>query len=61
MTKFFFKSKKTLFFAHFLNFWGRSFSNKSYCQAQLHKGFWHHAKMQRNLMIQFHEHTQTDV
>ena len=65
MTKFFFKSKKSYFgpfLAHFLNFGGKkSFSTKSSCYAQLLKGFWHHVKIQRNLMIQFQENTQIDV
>ena len=65
MIKFFFKFKKRYFcpfLAHFHNFWGKkSFSNKSSCYAQLLKGFWHCAKIQRNLMIQFQENTQRDV
>ena len=62
MTRLFFKLKKTLFLAHFPNFWGKkSFSKKSDCHAQLHKGFWHHAKFKRNLMIQFQENTQIDT
>ena len=32
------------------NFWGKSFSIKSGCHIQLHKGFNHHAEKQRNLM-----------
>ena len=40
--------------AHFLNLWGKkSFSKKLGCQAQLHVGFQHHTKIQRNLIIQF--------
>ena len=62
MTKFFFKFKKPYFWpflVHFPNFWGKiSFSMKSSCYAQL-KGFWHLAKIQRNLMIQFQENIQT--
>ena len=58
-------SKKTnlwLILAHFLNFWGKkSFSMKLSCYAQLLQGFWHHAKIQRNLKIQFQQHTQTDL
>ena len=58
MTKFFFKFKKP----YFWRFFGKkSFSTKSSCYAQLLKGFWHHAKIQRNLMIQIQENTQTDV
>ena len=61
MTKFFFKLKKP-FFGSFLKFLGQNvFPKKSGCNAKLHKGFWHHAKTQRNLMIQFQENTQTDV
>ena len=37
------------------------FSKKSSCYAQLLKGFWHYAKIQRNLMIQFQENTQTGL
>ena len=33
---------------------------KSGCHAQLHKSFYHHAKILRNLMIQFQENAQTD-
>ena len=59
MTKFFFKFKKL---SHFPNFGAKkSFSMKLSCYAKLLKGFWHHAKIQRNLMIQFQENTQTDV
>ena len=58
----FLKIQKTLFLAHFLIFWGKkSFSTKSSRYAQLLKGFWHHAKIQRNLMIQFQENTQKNV
>ena len=35
----FFQIKKTLFFADFPNFWSKSFSKKSGCHAQLHRGF----------------------
>ena len=31
------------------------------CQTQLHKGFWHPGKIQRNLMIKFQENIQTGV
>ena len=65
MIKFFFKFKKPYFcpfLAHFHNFWGKKrFSTKPSCYAQLQKGFWHHTKIQRNLMIEFQENTQTDV
>ena len=55
MTKFSFKFKTYFwpFLAHFPNFGGKkSFSMKSSCYTQPLKGFWHHAKFQRNLMIQ---------
>ena len=62
MTKFFFKLKKPYYWsilACFPNSGGKkSFSMKSSCYAQLLKGFWHLAKFQRNLMIQFQENTQ---
>ena len=65
MTKFFFRFKNPYFWsflAHFSNFGGKKgFSMKSICYAQLLQGFWHHAKTQKNLMIQFQENTQTDV
>ena len=31
----------------------KKFSTKSSCYAQLLQDFWHHAKIQRNLMMQF--------
>ena len=37
------------------------FSKKYGRHAQLPKGFWHHAKIQRNVSTQFQENTQTDV
>ena len=48
--------------AHFPNIWGKkSFSKKTWLHhAQLHKGFYHHAKILRNLMIQFQKNTRTD-
>ena len=53
--------------AHFSDFWGKKFfSKKMACDAQLHKVFQHHAKIQRNQLnqseklIQFQENTQTD-
>ena len=62
MTKFFFKLKKTPSFGLLPQFWEqKSFSKKSGCHAQLHKGFQHHGKIQRNLMIEFQENTLTDV
>ena len=48
MTKFFFKFKERYF-------WSTFFSQKLGCHAQFRKGFLHHAKIQRNLMIQFQE------
>ena len=54
--------KKPPFLAHFSNFGGKkSFSYKLGCHTKLHKGFWHYAKIQRNLIILFQENTQTDV
>ena len=65
MTKFFFKFTKPyfwLFLGHISQCFGqKSFSKKLGCHAQFHMGFWHHAKIQRNLMIQFQESTQTDI
>ena len=57
MAKFFFQFKKPfpIFGAK------KCFSMKRKCYAQLLKGFWHDVKIQRNLMIQFQENTQTDV
>ena len=45
--QYFFKIQKTLFLVHFPNFFflGGGVSKKSGCHAQLHKGFWHHAKI----------------
>ena len=63
--QFFKKIQKALFlsiFGPFPQFWGKkSFSTKPSCYPQLLKGFWHYAKIQRNLMIQFQENTQADV
>ena len=39
----------------------KNFSKKYGRHAQLPKGFWHHAKIQRNVSTQFQENTQTDV
>ena len=64
MTKFFFKLKNPIY-GHFRPisriFWANTFSTKLSCYAQLLKVFWHHAQIQRNLMIQFQENTQTNV
>ena len=53
-----------LFLAHFPNFWSKNWGNffqkLQVCHAQVHKGLYHHAKIQGNLMIQFQENTQTD-
>ena len=48
--------------AHFPNIWGKkSFSKKIWLHhAQLHKGFYHHAKILKNLLIQFQKNTRTD-
>ena len=57
MTRFFFKF---LFLAYFLNFWSKSFFQKLWlCHTRL-QGFQHHAKIQRNIIIQFQENNQTD-
>ena len=63
MTKFFFKFKKTYFrFISSLFVAKNVFPKKSGCHAaQLHKSFWHHGKILRNLMIKFQENTLTDV
>ena len=56
MTKFFFKFKKLFLtiFGPFPQLLGqKSFSTKSSYYAQLLKDSWHHAKIQRNLMIEF--------
>ena len=47
---------------HFSNFLEeKSFSKKIIlCHTQHQKSFWHHAEIQRNLMIQFQENTRTD-
>ena len=72
MTKFFFISKIFYFwyiFGPFPQFFAEKFFQKilavthnfkSDCHAQLHKSFYHHAKILRNLMIQFQENAQTD-
>ena len=61
MTTFFFKLKKAYFWPICSTFGGKkSFSTKSICYARLLKGFWNHAKIQRNLMIQFQGNNQTD-
>ena len=54
-------SKNPIFgpFSQFLE--RRLFSKKIWlCHAQLHKGFQHHVKIQRNLIIQFQENTWRD-
>ena len=58
--------QKTLFLAHFQsifpNFGTQKFFQKiRLCQAQLHMGFWHHAQIQKKMMIQFQENTWTKV
>ena len=61
MTKFFFKFKKPVF-GPFPQFLGQKkfFKKRSGCHAQLHEGFQHPGKIQRNLIIKFQENTQTD-
>ena len=64
MINFFKKFKKPYFcpfLAHFHNFLGKKNFSTKLSYPQLLKGFWHYAKNQRNLMIQFQENTQTDV
>ena len=63
--KFLLKLKKPIFgqfLAHFPNFWRKKslFQKHQLCHAQPHKCVYHHAKIQRNLMIQFQENTRTD-
>ena len=65
MTNFLFKFKKPFFwpsFGPFSPIFGskKFFLKKLGCHIQLHKGFWHHFKIQRNLIGQFQENTQTD-
>ena len=56
--------QKTLFLAIFDPFSQfleqNKFSRVSGCDAQLHMGFQHHAKIQKKLIIQFQENAQTD-
>ena len=65
MNKFFFKFKKLYFLAIFDSFPQFLRQKKFFHKIQLFrvqlKGFWRHAKIQRNLMIQFQENTQTGV
>ena len=46
----------------FPNFWGKKkFSEKiRLCHTQLQMSFWHHAKFQKNLMMQFQENAWTE-
>ena len=62
LTKFFFKLKKTPIFGPFPQFLEqKKFLKKIWlCHAQQDKSFWHHAEIQRNLMIQFQENNRTD-
>ena len=60
MTKFFCTFKKPYFWPISPIFWAKKvFPKKSGCHSQRQKGFWHHVKIQRILMIQFQENTQT--
>ena len=62
MTEFFFQFNKPYFWPISPVLGTKNvFSEKSHSHAQLHKGLWHYAKIQGNLMIQFQENTQTDV
>ena len=62
MTKLFLQFKKPYFLPRFFNFGGKKTFSKNIwlCHAQLDKGFYHYAKIQKNLMIQFQEKIQTD-
>ena len=55
MTKFFIKLNKPLFLAYLHDFF-----NNRLRHAELHNGFWRHAKILKHLMIQFQENTQAD-
>ena len=63
MTNFFFKFRKSYFwriFGPFFQFLERkNFFQKLACHAQLHKNSQQYAKIQRNLMIQLQENTQS--
>ena len=48
-----------LFLAYFPSFGVKKVFSKL-CHTQLHKGLYHHANIQRNLMIQFQQNTHTD-
>ena len=61
MFKFLFKLKKPLFLTHFHNLGVKSVFQKNMAVIKkLQMNFQHHAKIQRNLMIQFRENTWTD-
>ena len=62
MNKFSKKPSFDPFWVHFPNFGGqKNFSHKILlCHAQLRKGFQHHAKIYKKLIIQFKENTQAD-
>ena len=64
MTKFFFKFKNPIF-GHFWPispiFGAKKVFPQNRVVMQFPKGFWHHAKIQKNLMIKFQEKTQRDV
>ena len=51
-----------LFLAHGPNFWSQKglFQKHLLCHAQIHKGFQHHAKFQKIVMIQFQENAWRD-
>ena len=58
MTKFFNKFEKACFwpiFGPLSQFWGQK---NQLCHTQLHMGFWHHAKIYKNLMMQFQENAE---
>ena len=61
MTKFFFKFKKTYFWPISTIFGAKMFFKKNQVVMQLHNGFQHLGKIQRNLKIKFQENRQADV
>ena len=59
---FHYRTNSVKFLIHFPTFWcKKGFPEKTWlCHAQLDKGFKYHPKIQKNLMIQFQENTQTE-
>ena len=60
MTKFFFKIKKILLLDHFPSFFVAKKLSQNIQHPKLDKGFYYHAEIKRNLMIQFQENTSSD-